>query len=390
MYRRRRVRSGRLLTTLTVAAAVLAIVFLVDKSRVLAPQVGAGGVKSASSVKTTVRSAAKRSTGLWHGTPTSVLPYDVLIADSSNNRILLVSPQKKILWQFPKPGQPSPLFDDDDVFFGPHFDEIITNEENNNALAIVNFKSRKVVWTYGHPGHAGSAPGYLNTPDDAFLFDKNGHQVITTADIKNQRILFIDRKTKTIIKQYGQTGVYGWHPPTTFAAPNGDFPAPNGGMLITQIGANDAMLVNAKGQEQWTVHFPSRFSYPSDANLTPNGNVIVVFYTDPGAIVEMSPSGKLLWQYAVQSGPGMLNHPSLGVKLKNGMVLLNDDSNDRVIVINPKTNQIVWQYGHTGVPGSSPGYLSIPDGLDILPPGVVPGGKNPIGGHMWSYPGNGR
>lgn len=331
-----------------------------------------------------------RAPKLWKSSgPTSVMPGDVLIADSHNNRILLVNPQKKIVWQYPKPGQPSQLHDDDDVFFSPHFNEIITNQEGYDVVSILNFKTRKVVWNYGHPGTPGDLPGYLNTPDDAFLYDTPHGQVVTTADIRNQRILFISRKTHAILKQYGQTGTYQVNPPTTYAAPNGDFPAPNGGMLVTQIGGNDAIRLNRNNQVQWTVHFPSQFYYPSDANFTPDGNIIVAFYTDPGAVVEMSPKGQVLWEYNVQSGPGMLNHPSLAVMLKNGMVLLNDDYNDRVIVINPKTNKIVWQYGHTAVPGKAPGYLNIPDGLDFLPPGVVPGKINPDTGHLWSYPGNG-
>ena len=334
--------------------------------------------------------AARRAAVPWRSTGKNpYLPYDILIADARNNRILLVTPQKKIVWTFPKAGQPTPLYDDDDVFFSPNFDEIITNEEANNTIAIIDFRREKVVWLYGHPGKAGSAPGYLDTPDDAFLYDRGGHQFIESADIKNQRIIFIDRKTKRIFRQFGRTGVYDVNPPYTYAAPNGDFPAPHQGTLITQIGGNDAILVNSRGQVQWTVHFPSQFYYPSDANFTPNGNVIVVFYTHPGAIVEMSPAGKVLWQYYVTSGPGELNHPSLGVMLPNGMVLLNDDFNDRVIVIDPKTDRIVWQYGHTGVAGSAPGYLNTPDGMDLLPPGIVPGGRNPIGGHLWSYAGNG-
>jgi hypothetical protein len=28
----------------------------------------------------------------------------------------------------------------------------------------------------------------------------------------------------------------------------------------------------------------------------------------------------------------------------------------------------VWQYGHTGVPGTAPGYLNRPDGVDVTPP----------------------
>lgn len=326
------------------------------------------------------------------------LPGDVLIADSHNNRILLVNPQKQIVWQFPPKGQPSPLVDDDDVFFGPHFDSIITNEEGHNVVAILNFKTEKVVWQYGHPGVAGSAPGYLNTPDDAFLYDRNGHDLITVADIRNDRILFIDRATKQIIKQYGQTDVPVINPPVSYSAPNGDFPAPNQGTLVTQINGDDAILLNKNNQVQWTLHFPTEsqlpgmtsFPYPSDANFTPHGNVIVAFYNDPGYIVKMNPhTGQVLWEYAVTSGPGALNQPSLAVELKNGMVLVNDDYNDRVLLINPKTNQIVWQYGHTGVPGSAPGYLDIPDGVDFLPAGITPGGQNPIGHHLWSYPGNG-
>ncbi|MDA8346670.1 MAG: hypothetical protein M0Z66_14555 [Thermaerobacter sp.] len=338
------------------------------------------------------KSAATKKPNLPWGSTTasSILPGDVLIADSHNNRILLVTPQKKIVWQFPSPGTTSPIHDDDDVFFSPRFNEIITNEEGQDTLAVINFKTQQIVWTYGHAGVAGSVPGYLNTPDDAFLYDTPNGQVITVADIRNQRILFIDRKTHQIIKQYGQTGVYSVNPPTTFGAPNGDFPAPNGGMLVTQIGGNDAILLDKQGQIQYTVHFPSTFYYPSDANFTPSGNIICAFYTQPGAIVIMSPQGKVLWQYQVSCGPGALNHPSLAVQLPNGLVMLNDDYNDRVIIIDPKSNQIVWQYGHTGVPGSAPGYLDIPDGMDLLPNGIVPGAtNNPIGGHLWSYPGNG-
>jgi hypothetical protein len=32
------------------------------------------------------------------------------------------------------------------------------------------------------------------------------------------------------------------------------------------------------------------------------------------------------------------------------------------------TNKIMWQYGHRGKPGTAPGYLDTPDGLDLAPP----------------------
>jgi outer membrane protein assembly factor BamB len=315
---------------------------------------------------------AKAAPAPWRARRSSLIPGDILIADSYNNRIVLVSPQKKILWQFPAPGQTPnlPFARPDDAFFTPGYGGIITNEEDRGTIAIISFRDRRVIWEYGKAGQEGSGPGELNFPDDAFY--NRTTDTVTVADIRNQRILFIDRKTKRIVKQYGKTGVYSANPPTTYAAPNGDFPAPGGGMLVTQIGGQDAILLDRSGNVVYTVPFPG-ITYPSDANFTPSGNIIVADYTNPGQVLIVSPRGKVIWRYDVQSGPGKLNQPSLAVQLPNGDVMLNDDYNDRVIVIDPRTDRIVWQYGHTAVPGSSPGYLNIPDGFDILPNGAVPG-----------------
>ena len=52
----------------------------------------------------------------------------------------------------------------------------------------------------------------------------------------------------------------------------------------------------------------------------------------------------------------------------SGDVLCTDDGNDRVVVIDPRTNRIVWQYGHTGVLGTAPRYLHQPGGVDLVLP----------------------
>jgi len=78
--------------------------------------------------------------------------------------------------------------------------------------------------------------------------------------------------------------------------------------------------------------------------------------------------GRPVWRWAPRTGAGMLDQPSLAEGLPNGDILLNDDGNDRVVVLDPVQNRIVWQYGHTGVPGAAPGYLNTPDGLDPVPP----------------------
>jgi hypothetical protein len=389
----RQYRSIVVICSLTIALIILLVGYKLLSTRVIAPDSPGRAVqpRPTGTMPRPTPTARDAHDPVYPWRSHSLNPYlpgDVLIADANNSRIILVTPDKRIVWQFPlaetRPNRP--FSRPDDAFFGPHFDEVITNEEYAETISIIGFAQKKVVWQYGHYGIPGSAPGYLRAPDDAFLYDKNGG-IITAADIQNQRIISISRQLQRIIEQYGKVGVRVAKPPALWAAPNGAFPAPNGGLLITQIGGQNAALLNRQGQVVWQVKFP--FPYPSDANFTPDGNIICAFYDRPGAVVKMTPQGRLLWEYHVTAGPGMLNHPSLAVQLPNGSVLLNDDYNHRVIVIDPRTNRIVWQYGHTGVPGSAADYLNNPDGLDFLPAGVIPGANNPIGRHLWSYPGNG-
>ena len=51
--------------------------------------------------------------------------------------------------------------------------------------------------------------------------------------------------------------------------------------------------------------------------------------------------------------------------MPNGNIVLNDDWRNRVLVIDRRSKQIVWQYGVTDEAGHTPGYLFYPDGLDI-------------------------
>jgi hypothetical protein len=64
-----------------------------------------------------------------------------------------------------------------------------------------------------------------------------------------------------------------------------------------------------------------------------------------------------------------MDHPSLAMPLPNGNIAVNDDFRDRVLVIDPRTNTIVWKYGRTDMPGSAAGYLNTPDGMDFIPAG---------------------
>lgn len=281
---------------------------------------------------------------------------NLLIADRDNNRLLIVSPRKRILWS--RGGLHGP----DDAFFTPRGHSIITNEEFNDTLTEVSLRTRKVVWRYGHARVPGSSPGYLNTPDDAYRLS-TGDTVV--ADIRNCRILELSPRGR-IVRVLGGSCVHD--PPHGFASPNGDTPLPDGGLLVTEIGGWIDRL-DRRGKLVWS--FRSPVSYPSDAQLLPGGNVLLSAFTNPGRIVICTPRGRVLWSFGAARGRNELDKPSLAIRLPSGLIAANDDYNDRVIVIDPRRRRIVWQYGHTGVPSSARGFLDKPDGIDVMPPAAV-------------------
>ena len=297
------------------------------------------------------------------------IPGLLLIADRGNDRLLLVDNKKRVLWTYPRPGhRPSfPFRFDDDAFFTPGYRAVISNQEDQETIQIVSFPAGNVVWHYGHPGVAGSSPGYLHTPDDAYMLPDGTRQV---ADVFNCRVVFISPEGK-IVRQIGTTGVGGHDPPRHLASPNGDAPMAGGGTLITEINGSYVSAVSRGGRLLWSTHTPA--AYPSDAQLLPDGTVLLTDYSGPGAVLIISKHGRLLWRYGPAGGDGRLDHPSLAIMLPNGLIAVNDDYRHRVVILKRtgRTGHIVWQYGHTDAAGAAPGYLDTPDGMDLLPARVV-------------------
>lgn len=283
-----------------------------------------------------------------------IVPGYLMIADRDNGRILILNPDtRRVVWRF------TGLHDPDDAFFAPNHREISINEEFDQSIKLIGLRSHRITWTYGHPGAAGSAPGYLSNPDDAYVL-RNG--LVMVADIKNCRVLFISRAHR-IVKEFGHAGSCAHDPPVSLSSPNGATPLADGGVLVTEIGGWVDRL-SASGRLLYTVRTPT--TYPSDAQLLPSGNILVAGFNTPGRVDEITPQGRIIWTYGPASGPGALDRPSLAVRWPNGMIAVTDDWHQRVVVIDPHTKRIVWQYGHLDQPGSAPGYLRKPDGLDLL------------------------
>jgi outer membrane protein assembly factor BamB len=294
------------------------------------------------------------------------LPGGLLIADRGNDRILLVDPHRRTLWLFPTArdrAQGRKLVFDDDTFVVPGGTALVTNEEENHDVLSIDIKTHAVTNLYGHPGVKGTGPGYLNTPDDAYVLPDG---TMTVADAYNCRILFIRRHR--IVRQIGRTGGCVHDPPRTLGGVNGDTPLPDGGVLVSEVNGSWIDYFSKTGKLRLALHAP--VSYPSDPQPLPGGRILLADYAEPGAVVILNRKGRVLWRYGPASGWGELNHPSLAIMLPNGNIAVNDDYNDRVVVIDPKRRRIVWQYGHLARPGKGRNELNTPDGMDFVPLGV--------------------
>jgi N-acetylneuraminic acid mutarotase len=294
----------------------------------------------------------------------------LLIADRGNDRLLVVDANKHVLWHFPSRAHPAPsggFYFPDDAFFIHGGTGIISNEEQNERIVQLSFPAGKLLWSYGHPGVTGSEPGYLHEPDDAYLL-KDG--TVSVADAQNCRVLLISQ-AKKILGTFGNPTSCRHDPPRFLGSPNGDTPLADGNFLISEVNGSYIDEITPSGKLVWTAHLP--IAYPSDPQQLGPNRYLVADYARPGGIYEFDRAGKILWSYHPSSGTRMLNHPSLAERLPNGLIAANDDYRARVVIIDPRTRKIVWQYGHTGEPGTGPGHLRLPDGFDLLAPnGTTP------------------
>jgi len=290
----------------------------------------------------------------------------LLVADRGNDRLLLLDDRNRIVWKYPSRGRPAPhggFYFPDDAFFIHQGRAIISNQEDNDTIVEIAYPSGHILFQYGHPRTPGSSPGYLNTPDDTYLF-RNGN--MTVADAGSCRVLIISSRSKRVVHQIGRAGRCVHNPPASIGSPNGDTPLKNGNVLVSEIQGSWIDEFTPSGRLVWSVRLP--IGYPSDPQQLGPDRYLIADYEHPGAIVEFNRRGRILYRYQPASGTGLLDHPSLVELLPSGVFMVNDDYNDRMAAIDPATRALVWQYGVTGQPGTAPGRLNIPDGFDLLAP----------------------
>jgi len=120
---------------------------------------------------------------------------------------------------------------------------------------------------------------------------------------------------------------------------------PKGDVVWTWHGSehldpNLDVICPLEGRQEWT--------HGNAVEETPDGHILLSFRQTSTVMTVDKPSGKVLWRY----GPGELSHQHDPTVLENGNILIYDNGEhrtrggcfSRAVEMNPKTNQIEWEY----------------------------------------------
>jgi hypothetical protein len=201
-----------------------------------------------------------------------------------DNRVMLVDPAGQIIWQYGQTGVPGsgpnqlntpvqntwiPLTKGGPAgAFIPAGDILVTDQVNERIIEIT--LEKKIVWQYGMTGTAGCGFNQLNSPNSAELLP-NGHILI--ADENNNRVIEVTRG-KQIVWSYGSCT--GTELNTVAFASR----LPNGDTLITDSGNNRVIEVDSPGSIVWSYVTDARAGSVSNPNPTRavrlrNGNTLI-------------------------------------------------------------------------------------------------------------------
>jgi hypothetical protein len=279
-------------------------------------------------------------------------PGNVLIADQFNNRVIEVNPAGDIIWSFglgPNDFSPRSIIGVNDaqrvgnltLMAGtgtpPGVIPQAPNGAADNRVLLVD-PSGKVVWQYGMFGKTGSTPNRLNTPVQCTWLP-NTDVLIT--DQGNNRIIEVTL-AKKIVWQYPGSNT---NPADQLNSPNSAELLENGHILIADENNNRAIEVTRAHQVVKVFTAANSLGAVAFASRLPNGNTLL---TDAGnsRAVEVDANDNLVWDYVTSSDALSVAAPlpTRAVRLANGDTLISDQFNNRVIRVS-HAKVIVASYG---------------------------------------------
>ncbi len=302
---------------------------------------------------------------------------NLLITDQYNNRAIEVNPESRaIVWSFGS-NNPSLCNPGPGAIIGPNDAERLGDgltllagtgvplgaspaDPNfscaDNRVIVVN-RHGSIVWQYGQAGVTGSGPNQLNVPVFAIQLPNRDIMVV---DQGNNRVIQIDRFSKSIVWSYGPASG-----PGALNNPNSAELLPNGHVLIADENNNRVIEITRAGHIVWqygsgnpSVTKPLQFA--AFASRLPNGHTLI---TDSGhsRVIEVTEGKAIVWQYFTNKGAHSNANPlpTNAVRLENGDTSIADQFNHRALIVGDD-RELEFQYGHTNVPGNGRGFIDGP------------------------------
>jgi hypothetical protein len=306
---------------------------------------------------------------------------NILIADQFNNRVIEVNPaNNEIVWQFGNgsstPGPHSVVGTNDAQRVGPFTliagtgapagtEPTCPNGCQDDRVILVD-PHGKIVWQYGQTGVPGSGFNQLNTPvQNTWL--PNAHVFIT--DQLNERVIEVTLDHK-IVWQYGTTGTSGCGA-NQLNNPNSAELLANGHILIADENNNRVIEVNRKKQIVWSYGSctGTQLSGAAFASRLPSGNTLITD-SNNNRILEVTSAGSVVFEYDTTGQVGSCNSstcplPTRAVRLKDGNTLISNQFDMQVIEIDPNKN-IVFSQGQIGVAGTGFDQLNAPYDAKVI------------------------
>lgn len=277
---------------------------------------------------------------------------DILIADQFNNRVIEITPAGNIVWSFgrgPNDFSPHSIIGCNDAQRVGTFTlmagtgtppGVIPQAPNgavDNRVVLVDPFGR-IVWQYGQFGQTGSGPNLLSTPvQSTWLPD--AHVLIT--DQGNNRIIEVNLR-KQIVWQYPGSNT---NDADQLNSPNSAELLENGHILIADENNNRAIEVTRGDVIVNTYTATGTLGACAFASRLSNGDTLL---TDAGnsRAVEVDANDNVVWQFVTDTDPKSVAAPlpTRAVRLRGGDTLISDQFNNRVIRVSP-AGAIVATYG---------------------------------------------
>jgi len=290
-------------------------------------------------------------------------PGNILITDQFNNRVIEIDAAGNIVWQFgggPNNVGPSAIVGTNDaervggltLMSGTGIPAGVSpacpSTCVDNRVLLVN-PHGKIVWQYGEFGVIGSGPDQLNTPvQNTYLTLSNGEAHVLITDQGNGRIIEVRIPHKQIVWEYDGLN-----------NPNAAELLANGNVLISDENNNQALEVtHVYGSPSSIVHAYTQaggvpFSGVAFASRLPDGHTLITD-SNNSRIVETDETGADFWHFITntRAGSNPSPFPTRAVRLADGTTLVSDQFNDQVIRVDSSGN-IVASYGTINTPGFS-------------------------------------